>query len=347
MRPFQAKVFISCGQSTTEEREAARDVKAWFVTKEYFPYVALEVNNIPDLNRQIIEELKSSDYFVFINFARYSVYANQELAVAVSLGFENRMILVNQRSAKREGIFGFMICNAEFDTSAEIVGIIEKSVGSERWDNSSSRHLRVENVRINDRPFWYQDEGRHQDRRPLYIALVDVRNSRPDIDALDCAMRLVKIESPSQGERPSADRSPLKVTGSAGAYAQKIERDSFGTFDLFGIDAKSYPDTYLLSNSDVKQSAIISTPEKHILTYEISASGFPKATAKIVLDIEERMSPPLPMAGFFPWMPSSGYATQTTVIPDDYRIASDSSELETPDPIPKIRLPKIWIADPS
>jgi|ERR1700719_3796241 hypothetical protein len=95
MKPFQAKVFISCGQSTTEERKAARDVKAWFVTKEFLPYVAIEVNNIPDLNRLIIEELKSSDYFVFINFAREvflsdgklirrgSLYANQELAIAI------------------------------------------------------------------------------------------------------------------------------------------------------------------------------------------------------------------------------------------------------------------------
>jgi hypothetical protein len=122
------------------------------------------------------------------------------------------MILVNQRGAKREGIFGFMICNDEFDTSAEIVPIIEKAVYCEGRDNSSSRHLSVENVGIN-KPFWYQDEGRYQDRRPLYIALVDVRNSRPDIDALDCAMRLVKIESPIQGERQSADRSPLKVKG--------------------------------------------------------------------------------------------------------------------------------------
>jgi hypothetical protein len=163
MKLLPAKVFISCGQSTTEEREAARDVKTWFETKEFRPYVAIEVNNIPDLNKQIIEELKSSDYFVFINFARCSIYANQELAVAVSLGFENRMILVNQRGAKKEGIFRFMVCNAEFDTSAEIVSIIENSVRFAHWDNSSSRHLRVENVRINDRPFWYQDEGQHQD----------------------------------------------------------------------------------------------------------------------------------------------------------------------------------------
>lgn len=301
MKLMPAKVFISCGQSSHEERQAARDVKTWFETKEFRPYVAVEVNTIPDLNRQVIEELKSSDYFVFINFAREefvsggvsfrrgSVYANQELAVAVSMGFEDRMILVNQRGARKEGIFGFMVCNTdEFDTSVEIVPIVNKSVLSAGWDNSSYRHLRVENLRI-DRPVFYRD----QDLRLLYIAHVDVRNSRPDIPAPNCAIRLVKIASPSVGERPSADHTPLKVTMRAGAYADCIWPDSCGTFDLFGVDANSYPDTYLLSESDVKRTAIISTREKHILTYEIFASGFPKATAKIALDLEESKPPPV------------------------------------------------------
>jgi hypothetical protein len=144
--------------------------------------------------------------------------------VAVSLGFGDRMITVNQRGAKKEGFFESMV---------------------------------------------YQDEGRHQDRRPLYIAHINLRNSRPDIVAHNCAIRLVKIESPSQGESPSLDRSPLKVTGRGRAYTENIWPDSIGTFDLFGIDANSYPDTYLLSESavnesDVKRSAIISTREEHI-----------------------------------------------------------------------------------
>ena len=346
MKPFQAKVFISCGQSPTEER-AARDVEAWFVTKEFRAYLAIKVNNLPDLNRKIIEELKSSDYFVFINFARYSVYANQELAVAIALGFEDRMILFNQRGAKKKGIFEFMTCNGKFDTFAEIVPIIEESVLSAGWHNSSSRHLSVEKPEIT--PALYYDEGRHRDGRLLYIAHIDVRNSRPDISADNCAIRLVKIESPSQGERPSPDRSPLKVTGRGRAYKENIWPNSIGTFDLFGIDANSY--TYLLSESDVnesdvKRSAIISTREKHILTYEIFAPGFPKATAKIVVDFEERMSPPLPMAGF-PGITSSGYRTHASVSAFDPLSASVPSELETPDPIPKISLPKIRIAHPS
>jgi hypothetical protein len=306
---MSAKVFISCGQSTSEERQAARDVKTWFKAKGFHPYVAVEVNTgIPDLNRWVIEELKSSDDFVFINFAREeissitgsfkpfrrgSVYTNQELAVAVSLGFKDRMILVNQRGAEKEGIFKIMVCNTdEFDTFDQIVPIIEKSVLSAGWDKLSSRHLSAENSRITPLARYYD----HDRERFLYIAHIDVRNSRPDIPAADCAIRLVKIESPSRGERPSPDQNALKVTGTERAYAQNIWPDSLRTFDLFGIDAFSYPDTYLLSESDVTpRSAIISTREKHILTYEIFAKGFPQVTAKIALDFGESMPATSPL----------------------------------------------------
>jgi hypothetical protein len=90
----------------------------------------IEVSTISDLNKRVIAELKSSDYFVFINFAREkilsgkkafrrgSLYTNQELAVAISLDFTDRMmILVNQRGAEKERIFKIMVCNTdEFDT---------------------------------------------------------------------------------------------------------------------------------------------------------------------------------------------------------------------------------------
>jgi len=324
---MSAKVFISCGQSTDEEKQAARNVETWFTTKGFHPYVAIQVNTgIPDLNRWVIEELKSSDYFVFINFAREeissstgsfkpfrrgSVYANQELAVAVSLGFEGRMILVNQRGAEREGIFKIMVCNTdEFDTFDRIVPIIEESVLSEKWNKLSSRHLSIENSRIDHTPVRYYD---HDQERLLNIAHIDVKNSRPDIPAADCTIRLVKIES-SQGERASLDRNALKVTGSDRAYAQNIWQNSFGTFDLFGIDAFSYPDTYLLSESDVTpRSAIISTREKHILTYEIFAKGFPRVTAKIALDFGRSMPTTNPRANISGYS-GSGYPQIISVV---------------------------------
>ena len=178
--------------------------------------------------------------------------------------------------------------------------------------------------------------------RYLYIAHIDVRNSRPDIPAADCTIRLVKIESPGQGERPSPDRNALKVMGTERAYKQNIWPDDFGTFDLFGIDALSYPDTYLLSESDITpRSAIISTREKHILTYEISAKGFPEVTARIALDFGRSMPTTTQLKNIS--YSGSGYPQFTSVVSSipSHFYESDSVLFEDPDSTPKVTIESV------
>lgn len=67
---MSAKVFISCGLSLPEEIKVAEDVSAWLKDEGYDPFVALEVPTFAELNTQLIRELKSSEYYLFINFPR-------------------------------------------------------------------------------------------------------------------------------------------------------------------------------------------------------------------------------------------------------------------------------------
>jgi hypothetical protein len=321
-RLMPAKVFISCGQATDKERKAGRNVETWFDSKGFEAFLAIEVSNMTDLNSRVVAELKSSDYFVFINFARGSVYTNQELAMAISLDFtDEMMILVNERGAHREGIFGSMICNTDkFDTYDRIVPTIKKSVALKGWDKSFSRHLSADNYRIDQKPVIYHD----QEERLLRIGHIDVRNSRPDVSAPDCAIRLIKIST--QGiERPSPDRERLKVTMRLGAYQQSIWPNSYGTFDLFGIDANS--NTYLLSEADVPRSPILSTREIHLLTYEIFASGFPKVTKEIEVDLTKEKPYFDPKIPYSP----SGATTTAHVISDPFKHLYEQQSSELPD----------------
>jgi hypothetical protein len=68
-------------------------------------------------------------------------------AMAVSLGFESkRMLLLNQKGTERGGMFDSIVSNPdEFVTFDKIIPLIEKRM---KWDKSSSRHLSVENPRI-------------------------------------------------------------------------------------------------------------------------------------------------------------------------------------------------------
>ncbi len=224
----------------------------------------------------------------------------------------------------REGIFGFMVSNTEeFDSFDRIVPIIKETVSSAGWDTSFSRNLSVKNERRESRPADYYD----QEKRPLLIAHIDVHNSRPDVPASDCAIRLLKIFSESQGERLGPDRERLKVTMRSGAYQQSIWPNSYGTFDLYGIDVDDYPNTYLLSESDVPRCPILSTREKHLLTYEIFASGFPKVTKEIEVDLTKEKPYFDPKIPYSP----SGAPTTTQVISDPVKHFYEQQPSELPD----------------
>jgi hypothetical protein len=346
-----AKVFISCGQCTAEEKETASAVKDWFETETqgFKAYVATEVlTGVSDLNRWVINELKSSDYFVFINFARGeaswrgksvqrgSVYANQELAIAISLGFEDRMILVNQRGVEREGIFGFMISNPpEFSLLDEVIPIIEKSVQSAGWHHSSYRHLRcVEKPWIDPTAV---DYGAVWQRRHLYIAHIKVRNSRRETPAPDCAMRLVRIKSSILGERESPDQNPLKVP-TRPVYSQTIQAQKDAVFDLFGIHEEGFPNTYLLSDSDVPRPAILTTPEMHVLTYEITATGFPTVRAKVAVDLSGKGPPS--NTGVTIYQPSGEPTTISVSVVGQSEISGSPPRIWDP-------TPKICIVEPG
>jgi hypothetical protein len=88
-------------------------------------------------------------------------------------------------------------------------------------------------------------------------------------------------------ERPSPDHGRIKATGRQG-YSQFIWPESQASFDLFGIDVDSYPETYLLSESDIRpRRPIISTHGTYLLEYEIYAAGFPKLIFTVELCLQQ------------------------------------------------------------
>ena len=120
---MSGKVFISCGQATPEERDIAAEIHSWFRERGFAPYVAIQTQSIQDVNSGIINELRTSDYYVFIDFRREqlcsereetwrgSLFTNQELAIAYILGFNN-VIFLQEEGIKLEGLLRYMGSNA-------------------------------------------------------------------------------------------------------------------------------------------------------------------------------------------------------------------------------------------
>ena len=270
----------------------ASQIKHWFESEGYGTYVATHVQTLQELNSQIIDALKSSDYFLFINLPREtvghkkgdrprrgSVYSNQELAVAHAFGFDH-MILVNHKDVRKEGVYSFLVVNTpEFESLDEVLSIVKEAVKISRWENTFSRHLQLGNLRLDGSVLY----GDHTGTKNLRIAHIDVSNGRPDIAASDCAAQFVSIVRSGSSSQSSPDQSRLKATGRQG-YSQFIWPKSTGSFDLFGIETNSYPITYLLSEADIfPRPPIISAHDTYILAYAIYADRFPEVTFRVEL----------------------------------------------------------------
>ena len=93
------KVFISCGQAEPNERAAAASVRD-LLKKEFNldSYLAIYVQNLDDI-MIITNELRSSDYFLFVDFNRCSLFTHQELALAHHLRFGGNIIALRQKGA--------------------------------------------------------------------------------------------------------------------------------------------------------------------------------------------------------------------------------------------------------
>lgn len=232
---MSSRVFISCGQATTAERRVADEVRRWFEAEGYLPHVAIQAQSLEDVNSGIIEELKRSDFYVFIDFRREqlprkgrlfglcgprryrgSLFTNQELAVAQVLRFA-KVIFLQQEGVELEGLLKYMGSNAtHFTKTSEVVALLERLVRERRWTPSYSRHLEVGD------PHWtpvlpYLD---HTGTKMVRVFELDIHNRRSDLAALNAVARLARLAT-SDGSTPSGiDSSELKVVGHAVTLAR-------------------------------------------------------------------------------------------------------------------------------
>src|SRR5262249_42973909 len=91
--PPRAQVFISCGQSgRKDEAQVARDIAARLEKLGFETYIAIAQQTLRGLKENIFDELRRSEYLVFVDFKREklgrsqyhrgSLFSHQELAVA-------------------------------------------------------------------------------------------------------------------------------------------------------------------------------------------------------------------------------------------------------------------------
>ena len=86
----RARVFVSCGQNYDEERNIALRVRDSLRELGFGPYVAVEEQSLRGLKENLFEQLRRSEYFVFVDFKREQLPDKGDGAVlppGVGLGF--------------------------------------------------------------------------------------------------------------------------------------------------------------------------------------------------------------------------------------------------------------------
>ena len=305
---MSGKIFISCGQASDLERVVAREVAAWFESEGFSkPYVATQVQSIQDLNHGIVSALKSSDYYLFINFRREmlpmgsgdplfrgSLYTNQELAIAYAFGFEH-MILLNQRYVERGGIFGTIVSNTpEFEKYDEVLPVVQRAVRSAGWFPQFSRQLVLEKIDWHDTSYGERVPWEGFDKTPykIWVLQGSVSNRRSDIAGMSAVARLRSIQNKEGHTLELTDVTNLKVTDQMEAFQQTIWPASTGRFDLLAIDVARPYRVFLMSNYDNwPRRPILQASGSYRLEYQIVALGFAPLDFAVELELNGEAQP--------------------------------------------------------
>lgn len=281
------RVFISCGQRTGE-RKFAKQLSSWFKSKGFLPYVAIETQSIQDVNSGIINELRNSDFYVFIDFKREeigkdrknnsihrgSLFTNQELAIVYYLNFE-KIIFFQQAGVKLEGLLQYMLSNAtKFDDGNDLLEKVKETVKKKNWKPSYTRHLIAKNLK------WSKEIPNHIDHvgnsySNCKVLQIYIENKRDDIASFNTVARLDYYTKGNGRKRIDPDRTLLKATDQPG-FNQVIWPKNYCVFDLLLIQKGTPKNIYLLSALDSNpRDPIIRKEGIYNLYYSVVAEGFP------------------------------------------------------------------------
>jgi hypothetical protein len=283
----KGKIFISCGQREKELR-IAQKIGAMLRARGFDCYIAKDVQSIPEINWGIIRELKNSDCYLFVNFCREelpkgkfrgSLFSHQEFAIAYALGFEDKILVVNQKNAKREGLLRYFGCNTqEFTDYGDCVAVVCRAMRGTNWRSDYSRRLHAGRPRVS-RGIRYTNPDTGIDLKgDMWI--LDIHNHRPDIAARETSCKLVSYKrTGSRVTTQSEIQSPLKASGRP-SFSHTIFPQSHASFDLFCIGESIYHSgekrVYLNSALDLTPTPSLRiTNGSWELTYEFHAIDFP------------------------------------------------------------------------
>lgn len=220
----KAKVFISCGQCSPDERRAASDVAQVLKELGFKAYVAVHEQTLKGLRENIFWNLETSEYFLFIDFEREqlanlpecrgSLFSHQELALASYLDLD--VLAFQQRGVKKEdGLMRFLQANAiPFGHPDELLNLVKSRVKEIGWTPDWKNSLRLE---LCEPPFIdARNVGTDEWSRYFHLQVTNLHYRKP---ALMCSAFVRSMVNRRSGTPVEFRMVELKWAGSSELFA--------------------------------------------------------------------------------------------------------------------------------
>jgi hypothetical protein len=294
----RARVFISCGQSKeTDEAQVAREIAARLEKLGFDPYIAVAEQTLRGLKENVLEQLRNSEYFLFVDFKREqlagsqfhrgSLFSHQELAIASLLDIE--VAAFQEQGVKpTDGLMQFMQTNAISFTDKKLLPNAVADIVRERWNPSWRNELVLGAPQFVDNVAAYDSAGQSLGMGKCFH--VNVRNRHREKLALNCCVYLE-----SAIKRPDTD-IPLRTIEFKWAGTRLpsvgIAAGTTRLFDAFWI-LHTQPNRVLFQVHTDSVEYIPLLPQdigEYELSYLVTAENFPPARGRFILDLRSSLA---------------------------------------------------------
>lgn len=311
----KARVFISCGQrkksdlemltvenlpQATPELTIAKKIFEKLQKLGYEPYLALEQQTLQGVKEGIFENLRNTEYFLFIDFQRErlfklgtinfdseeyrgSLFSNQELAIATFLGHE---VLAFQEKGvkKKDGLLNFVQANCKtFSNRNRLVNAVVAEV-RKKWSPNWRNELSIEPV------VHFVDNVLNPVEGVGKYFHITVTNKHKDKVARNCVSYVERIRNLETGELRVLEYVELKWKGVI-TVGVAIPPKSQRYLDAFHVNhgtpntARLGLNTHVVDFSGFAIEYQISGTGDYEIDYVVFSDNFPPARAKFRLHI--------------------------------------------------------------
>jgi len=302
---IRARIFISCGQTKdSDELATAKKIRERLYDLGFDPYIAVEEQTLSGLKENIFRQLRDSEYFVFVDFARErlvprgrrliwapglqqrgSLFSHQELAVASFLDLP--LLAFQEKGVKHDdGILRFLQANAtQFGDRSLLPNLIAEEINRRGWNPRSRSELVLERNDVKE----YADHKVQtldgiEPRRFYYIKVHNLHHRKTATNCYAYLEKALKLSDPPV-ELPF-NSVELKWSGYTLPNGH-ILPDASRPFDAFALLHRLPTDLGLVTFSDSLAfgHVPINAAGDYELHYAIVSDNFPIARGAFVLSL--------------------------------------------------------------